>query len=347
MPAQLPQPLSVRVYAELPDGSWHLCHVERTHLYGDEQRQEPYTRFGPLTFLRCVRALRTACLRRNFAVPAMSVFSRPVRSKEYCARAPRRTMAAPATIQVTLPMSKLPGAVTLITHNLNFEGAPLFLLEYAAHLASQGVTLSVITAGRKAVAPEIRGARRQHEARGSLAVAPGSEHTRSPIRAADLGHAGGSRRHRPCGRQYTLGLLGRASRAPRRASRRCYIHESTTPDSFYFGYMSPATLPVVKQAFALASQVSFLTEATRRYYLPLLTRANHSLNPGWIDLARIDRYRAENSRGQLRTRLGVPAATMLVVNIGSVCNRKGQHIFAPPSTCSGVGRLNSPPAVNS
>src|SRR6185312_7855391 len=28
-----------------------------------------------------------------------------------------------------------------------------------------------------------------------------------------------------------------------------YIHESTTPENFYFGYMSPATLPVVKETF--------------------------------------------------------------------------------------------------
>jgi glycosyltransferase involved in cell wall biosynthesis len=92
--------------------------------------------------------------------------------------------------------------------------------------------------------------------------------------------------------------------------------------------MAAATLPVVKQTFALASHVSFLTGATRRYYEPLLTRPNHSINPGWIDLARLDRFRAENPREKLRAQLGLAPATRLVVNIGSVCNRKGQHIFA-------------------
>ena len=330
VPAQLPRPLSVRVYAELDDGTWHLCHVERSHLYGDEQHKAPYARFSPLTFLRSVRALRAACLRRNLAVPRDKWFYRGLREvwSEYRARAPRQALPSSAANSAPLPVGQPPGSVVLITHNLNFEGAPLFLLEYAAYLAAQGVNLSVLAAGEGPL-------RRQFEALGArvdlvdvgpLLQAPDARALRAALQTlaaqVDLSSAGlvVSNTLSAYWGVHLAHLAGKPSLL--------YIHESTTPDSFYFGYMAPATLPVVKETFTLASQVSFLTESTRRYYLPLLTRANHSINPGWIDLARIDRFRAENSRAQLRARLGVAADRLLVVNIGSVCNRKGQHIFA-------------------
>ncbi len=331
VPAQLPQPLSVRVYAELPDGSWHLCHVERNHLYGDEQYKAPYARFSLITFARSARALRRACLQRGLAVPLDKWFLRGLREvwQEYRARAPRQAWRPPAAATPPAPPTgKMPGTVVLITHNLNFEGAPLFLLEYGGHLATQGVKLSVISAGEGPLRArfEALGARveivdttpllKTKNARvlraALLALAP-----QVNLAGADLVVAN------------TLSAYWGVHLA-RAAGKHSlfYIHESTTPDSFYFGYMAPATLPVVKQAFALASHVSFLTAATRRYYQPLLTRPNHSINPGWIDLVRLDRFRAENSREKLRTQLGLSPATRLVVNIGSVCNRKGQHIFA-------------------
>jgi len=330
VPAQLPRPLSVRVYAELTDGSWHLCHVERSHLYGDEQHKAPYARFSPFTFLRCVRALRTACLRRDLAVPRDKWFYRGLREvwTEYRARAPRRMLPSSPAHSAALPAGKLPGSVVLFTHNLNFEGAPLFLLEYAAYLAAQGVKLSVISAGDGLLRPkfEALGARVDLVDVTPLLQAPNARVLRAALQtlAAQVDLTPADLVVSNTLSAYWGVHLAHGAGKP----SLLYIHESTTPDSFYFGYMPPATLPVVKETFALASQVSFLTESTRRYYLPLLTRANHSIHPGWIDLARIDRFRAENSRAQLRTRLGVAPDRLLVVNIGSVCNRKGQHIFA-------------------
>jgi glycosyltransferase involved in cell wall biosynthesis len=91
--------------------------------------------------------------------------------------------------------------------------------------------------------------------------------------------------------------------------------------------MSPATLPVVKETFGIASHVSFLTDATRRYYRPDLIRANHSINPGWIDLGKVNQFCVKNPRVELRKKLGLSPETKLIINVGTVCNRKGQHIF--------------------
>ena len=330
VPAQLPRPLSVRVYAELADGSWHLCHVERSHLYGDEQHKALYVRYSVITFARCVRALRSACLQRNLAVPLDKWFYRGLREvwAEYRARAPRHALGAPLAPAAPPPPGKLPGSVVLITHNLNFEGAPLFLLEYAAHLAGQGVKLSVVTAGEGPLRQnfEALGARVDLVDTSPLLRAAEGRTLRAALRtlAAQVNLTGADLVVANTLSTYWGVHLARLAGK----HSLLYIHESTTPDSFYFGYMAPATLPVVKEAFVFAAQVSFLTEATRRYYLPLLSRANHSINPGWIDLARVDRFRAENTRQQLRSRINLASGKLLVVNIGSVCNRKGQHIFA-------------------
>ena len=330
VPAQLPQPLSVRIYAELSDGTWHLCHVERNHLSGDEAHKAPYARFSVITFAQGVRHLRRACGQRGLAVPLDRWFFRGLREvwQEFRARAPRRPAptldAPPASLP---PAGRPPGTVALITHNLNFEGAPLFLLEYGAFLAAQGVRLRVISAAEGPLRAkfEALGARVDLVDLAPLFKAPHARALRAALRVlaplvdlagADLVVAN---------TLSTYWGIQLAHRAGRRSL--FYIHESTTPDSFYFGHMAPATLPVVKQAFALASHVSFLTEATRRYYRPQLIRANHSINPGWIDLAGVDRFRAENSRVELRRQLALPAATRLVVNVGTVCDRKGQHIF--------------------
>ena len=42
-------------FAELADGTWHLCHVQRNHIYDGETNKLPYGAFRPLRFLAAVR----------------------------------------------------------------------------------------------------------------------------------------------------------------------------------------------------------------------------------------------------------------------------------------------------
>jgi glycosyltransferase involved in cell wall biosynthesis len=83
----------------------------------------------------------------------------------------------------------------------------------------------------------------------------------------------------------------------------------------------------VEEAFALASRVSFLAAATRRYYEPFC-RDNSFLNPGWLDLSAVNAFRARHRTADLRSNLGLQPQERLVVNIGTVCDRKGQTLFA-------------------
>ncbi len=327
-PAQLPGPLSLRIYAELADGTWELCHLQRSHTYDGEQVKLPFPRRRLLTFWRAWRALRSACQQRGFTVAIDPLFRTELfaTAREYWARAPRRATppAAPDPAPLVAP---LPARVALITHNLNLEGAPLFLLEYARHLAAAGTRLTVISGadGPLRADYEKLQADVQLVEAGPLLRSTNAGALRRALTAlaatVDLRDAG----------LVVANTLSAFWGVPlaRRAGKPSllYIHESTTPDSFYYGHLAPQALPVVEETFAQATHISFLTETTRRYYRPWLTQPNHSLNPGWINLALIDRFRAANSRATLRARLGIDPAIKLVVNVGTVCERKGPHLF--------------------
>ena len=350
LPAQLPQPVSVRVYAELADGSWHLGSVARFAETDQEFLKLAYGRFSPLAFWRAWRALVRAMQAAGWPLPdGRGAVIRQV-WREYSAQAPRQTSRAPVPVTAAASPPAFrearmrdghnrgqqadEGAVTrplvhLITHNLNREGAPLFLLEYARHL--------------------------RHECGLELAVTSGAE---GPLRAefAALGAAITVVDDAPLleattAAQVRAGLARLAAQVPlahaslvvantlsawwgvhlaHRAGRPSlfYIHESTSPNGFYRGLLPAPALAVVEETFRLASRVSFLTATTQRYYTALSDGSNYCLHPGWIDLAAIDRFRTAQTRDALRLKLGVAPGRKLVINVGTVCERKGQHLFA-------------------
>jgi glycosyltransferase involved in cell wall biosynthesis len=335
IPAQLPIPLCVRIYAELEDGTWHLCQVQRVHTWDQETEKQPLPPYRPATFLRSARSLYRACRTRGYAVPRTRAFWQGLRKAhgEYRLRA--RPACCPASDPAVAGGFSLPDAgtaptprrITLFTHNLSREGAPLFLLELAHEYARAGARLHLVAAEdgplgdryrelgatvqimdtsplqRSASARELQGALANLEialdlSATDLVVA----NTLSTWWAVHLAHQA----HKPS-------LF--------------YLHESTTPATFYLGHMAPCTLPLIERTFRMATCASFLTETSRVYYRPWLGRTNHGINPGWIDIAAIDQALAAQSRENVRRDLGVTETTRLVVNVGSVCDRKGQHIF--------------------
>lgn len=330
LPAQLPLPATVRVYAELEDGSWHLGSVARFTVTDQEFAKLAYPVFSPLVFWRAWRALVHAIGRRGWQVPTGPDYGRMVLAtwKDYRARAPRRTDRGP--VALTRPaVSGNQACIHLLTHNLNQEGAPLFLLEYARHLSAQGsLTLAVTSAkeGPLRAAFEELGATVRLLDTTPLLQARDAIELRSSLRALatrmDLSTAGlvvantiscwwGVHLARQAGRQVLL-----------------YIHESTTPRAFFHMLLPATALPVVEESFRLADWVSFLTPTTQRYYTGLSDGSNYCVNPGWIDLARIDAFRTANPPASLRKQLGLAPNRRLVINVGTVCERKGQHLFA-------------------
>jgi glycosyltransferase involved in cell wall biosynthesis len=107
-----------------------------------------------------------------------------------------------------------------------------------------------------------------------------------------------------------------------------YIHESTPPRSFFRGFVPPAALALVEDSLRRADRVSFLTATSQRYFAGLIGPERCAIQPGWIDLAGIDRFCSTHARATERTRLGLDPKKKLTINVGTVCDRKGQHIFA-------------------
>ena len=107
-----------------------------------------------------------------------------------------------------------------------------------------------------------------------------------------------------------------------------YVHESTTPAAFYGTRVAPPVIALAEAAFSLAGIVSFTTSSTRQYHLDYGRPERHRLTPGWVDVAALDRWRAQQDREALRRDLGVQTGEQLVCNIGTVSDRKGQHTFA-------------------
>lgn len=345
VPAQLPSPLCVRVYAELDDGTWHLCSVQRVVVGDLEEEKAGFAPVGRRGFIAASFALHRACAARQLAPP----WNRALLGElwraygDYRTRAlPRAGLAwpSPPAADTTPAVDATPATptaaiapaplrhVTLVTHNLGLEGAPLFLSELARQLAAGGTRLRVISAkeGPLAATFAALGAEVLIVDPGALHVAPTASaltHAlaalapHAPMHDTDLVVAN------TLSTYWGVHLAHRAGRPSL-----FYIHESTTPANFYLGHMAPATLPLIERTFRLATHVSFLTQTTRRYYEPWLDRANHSLNPGWIDVPAIDAWLARHPRSELRTALGLAAPTRLIVNVGTVCDRKGQHLFA-------------------
>lgn len=330
LPAQFSMPVSVRIYAELADGSWHLGSVARFTATDDEFAKRSVAPFSRLTFWRAWRALDRELAVAGHHTDGGQVLGPAFRRawRAFAAAAPRENHAGvlPAPAQVSAASTS---AVHLITHNLSHEGAPLFLLEYARQLHASGLPLAVTSAREGPLRGEFEslGATvRVVDAAPLMAASNGAALDRE-MRAL----AGGM--DLPNAALVVANTLSAwwgvhlAHRAGRPAL--FYVHESTPPRCFFRAL--PAESPVlaaVEESFRLADRVSFLTAATQRYYAGLSGGANFCLHPGWIDLGAIDRFRASHPRAGLRAKLNLAPDQRLVLNVGTICERKGQHVFA-------------------
>lgn len=331
VPSQLPDPLSVRVYAELADGSLHLCQVQRSRGYAGEEQKAPYPAQDTASFPTTLALLRAALAARDIA----TVEDDELRVEldrlagDFRRRAPHTLPAAapltPAPATSALPP---PARVLLVTHNLNLEGAPLLLADLALAYAAAGSKLTILSPTDGPLRPRL-------EATGAAVVlvdaAPVFAAPDIPAAKAAIAQLGRAFDFSAfdlvvCNTFTTFWAVHAAKAAGRRVL--LYIHESITPASFYHERMSPAVVALVEDAFGLADAVSFTTAFTRQYHLDYGRPENHRLTPGWIEVGRLDRWLAQNPREALRAKFGLQPGELLVTNIGTVCERKGQHIFA-------------------
>jgi len=332
-PAQLPQPRTLRLYAELTDGSWHLCNVQHTLLWDVETEKRGYPRFTHRGFLGAAWALHAALRRRGVTVESLRALLPELHPvwRSFRALAPRLGPSMgglSGELFATDPAQSDPRRILLVSHNLNLEGASLFLAEFAAYCRRTTRAELTVISGRDG------SLRQRYEQLGA---------TVRIVDLAPLAHAATPAAQRTALRQ-VMGKVDfsacdivvantlasywaiHAARAAHRPSL-FYIHESTTPATFFHG-RNPAALPGIEQALACATRVCFNTPTTRRYYAAFSDGANYRIIPAWIDLHSLDAVRTARNRDALRHRLSLAPDERLVVNLGTVCDRKGQILFA-------------------
>jgi glycosyltransferase involved in cell wall biosynthesis len=331
-PAQLPSPLCLRLYAELPDGSLHLCAVQRGLPYTNEEEKSPYPARTAVTVAAAHEALQQALAAADRAL---------IRDAEFAAELARIeadfARRAPARLS---PVPPLAGRLRSAAPRRSL--APRCWSPTTSTTRARRFSSSTTPATwRRRAWPSPCSARRTGRCAPASPSSPAPSSSSTPGRSSRPADAGAARAALDAVKQavdfpaYELVVCNTfttfwAVHAAQAAGRRVllYVHESTTPASFYAGRVAPAVVALVEQAFGLAHCVSFTTASTRRYHCDYGRPENHRLTPGWIEVARLDTWRAQHPRPDLRARFHLRPDELLVTNVGTVCDRKGQHIFA-------------------
>ena len=216
----------------------------------------------------------------------------------------------------------------VLTHNLNFEGAPLFLFELARYLAAQpGVRITVAS-------PQDGPLRARYEELGlrvELWDAHGFLQASSPAAfTTALQQFAGTRAWDGidvfiCNTLLTFWGVPLAAHLGK--SSAFYVHESAPVKRFFAPLLPAALHPVAEEALRTATRVVFTARATRAIHEELNGNDNFRTLASWVDFDRIERFRAAHDRTALRRKHGLDPDAIIVVNIGSVYERKGQHIY--------------------
>ncbi|HRI81392.1 MAG TPA: glycosyltransferase family 4 protein [Opitutaceae bacterium] len=331
VPAQLPNPVSLRIYAELEDGSIHLGPVVRTRRHTQEDEKYIPTTRPTLPFDEVLNAWEIALAGRGMTVARDAELERCLSSL----RAEHETSSRPRSVPIAAPKPSQPGPtrpppkrVLLASHGLSLQGAPRFLLELGRAFAAAGSDVAVISAEEGPLRAEFE----QFGAQVQIVDCSEIMHLAAPSSVAAafsrLAHAADwTSADLVIANSFTTFWAVHAAKAAQRPVL-FYVHESTTPAIFYGTRVPGTVIALAEQAFGLADAVSFTTASTRNCHLTYGRPERHHLTPGWVDIAGLDRWMAAQDRSALRQALGVQPGEQLVCNIGTISDRKGQHTFA-------------------
>jgi GT2 family glycosyltransferase/glycosyltransferase involved in cell wall biosynthesis len=220
--------------------------------------------------------------------------------------------------------------VAVVTHNLNVEGAPLFIFEYARYLAEKAgwdVRVFSPVEGPLRRKFEDAGLRVEVLDAGSFLNAPTAAafHEKIKAFASDLQWTDIDLIVGNTMLAFWVVILGQLLDKP----SALYIHESNAPRKFFSEHnlAAPEVIPLIEQAIKDAGRVVFTARSTRRFFEEHNAHDNFRTLASWVDIERIERFAAAHDRRTLRLQYGLDPEATLVVNIGSVCQRKGQHIY--------------------
>lgn len=330
VPAQLPNPVTLRIYAELEDGSLHLGPVVRTRVHTTAEEGALAQESGSPTFEIVQAAWDRALAKRQLPIARDADCERYVQEirAAYDAAGRRPTSAVPALVETPATRASVPRRVLLATHGLSLQGAPRFLLDLGRALAAAGSSVEVVSAEDG----PLRAAFAEYAKKITLVPADrilsaGDPATARAAIADVVAAADWAGADLVIANSFTTFWAVHAGKAAERPTL-FYVHESTTPATFYGSRVAPTVVALADEAFALADTVSFTTAATRSHHVHQGNADRHRLTSGWIEVAALDRWKEKQDRVARRAELGIGPDELLVCNIGTVSDRKGQHTFA-------------------
>jgi glycosyltransferase involved in cell wall biosynthesis len=319
LPSGLSKPVQLKLFAELDNGEKHLAFAQRFTPEPPPGFPKPRPAAPAWLRLRATLALIGAArglrLTTEGVWPAARAALPPPHRPTHTSRAPAGGSAA------------APRRVLVATHNLNFEGAPRLVCELMRFFGRQtGARLHLVS-------PTEGPMRRLFEEAGMtvevlpLADALGAadpENFHARLHAATATLAVGSFDLVVANTMVSFWAVHLAEHAGVPAVM--YVHESAPIERLFAPLIDGALYPVVEDAFRRARRVIFTAEASRQIFERLDT-GHFRVLPSWLDVAAIERFAAEHAKAGLRAKHGLPDDAVVVLNLGTVCERKGQHVF--------------------
>ena len=113
------------------------------------------------------------------------------------------------------------------------------------------------------------------------------------------------------------------------------VHESQ-PWQTYFNCFGTEIAARALECFRYPYRIIFVSDATRNKYLPLNSHHNFTVVHNGLDLELLKKASAKWSRQEARSALGIKKDEIVILLLGTVCERKGQHdlvkalSFIPP-----------------
>ena len=330
LPVGQGSPALLKVFAELDNGEKHLAFAQRFTPRVISGADMPLPPLSRRSFARALLALHRAARRRAQPVGEISPLVEAIKIAwaHYRAEAPLTRKLRPLHPTTAAHGRTGPLRIVVATHNLNFEGAPWFIFELARYLAAQpGITVHVVSphegpmrrvfaeAGMPVDVLDLKSA--------FAATSPAEFQNRLKTAGASLNWKNVDLLVANTMVSFWAVHLARAAGTP----SMLYVHESAAIRRFFEPILPPPLFPLVEDAFRRAGRVVFTADSSRQVFDYLNGRGNFRLLPSWVDIDRIDAFASTHDKPGLRQKHGLDPDAVLIVNIGSICERKGQHIF--------------------
>ena len=321
-PVGMNAPVLLKIFAELDNGEKHLAFAQRFTPGISSGTGQTIPAISGFQYIHSLWALARSAAR--LGIPTDGIF-RAGRTawNDYPAKPIHAPLSLPSHSGDARPLR-----ILVVTHNLNFEGAPRLVFELASFIRRQpGISVRVIS--------PVEGPLRQlYESAGMSVTVHDLAPALTATSIADFHTALGDVCRSIDWDTIDLVLANTLVSfwAVHLAQAACkpallYVHESLPVSRFFASLVNPALFPLIEEALTQAQRVAFTANASRQVFAGLDRRQTFRVLPSWLDVAAINTFIAQHDKAALRAKHGFAADSILLLNLGTVCERKGQKIF--------------------